>query len=408
VQRAVELEEDREAQAHLWYMLGRAYAFKYDAPRFSAAMERAIELTEDDKLRADLYADLAHDTAGRGGMFPVLPATEVVEAWVDRALELAEPGSPAAGKALLARSHWRRSRGTSTGLQEAIDASAVVEHLDDPDLKVVALNDLVLSSVVAGEHDEALVWVERAHALVDDVRDPDIAADVPAAAAFSAVAIGRFEEARRFAENHEAIASTLTAHHRVHGVAITAEVEELAGNWTKIGSIEGLARDRVNANLATPCIRNARTVLLCAIAAEYAGDPARSRRLEELAEEVVLEGFEGALSGPRLRLALARGDRETLEQMVAAGAGFSASSWFRLSAAGCRLEALVVLEDSDAVEREAPGFIRPGTWLEPFALRALGQVREDDQLILQALERFEAMGLDWHASQTRKVLSGAA
>jgi hypothetical protein len=35
----------------------------------------------------------------------------------------------------------------------------------------------------------------------------------------------------------------------------------------------------------------------------------------------------------------------------------------------------------------------------------LGRVREDEALIRQALERFEAMGLDWHAQETRAVLS---
>jgi mannose/cellobiose epimerase-like protein (N-acyl-D-glucosamine 2-epimerase family) len=59
-------------------------------------------------------------------------------------------------------------------------------------------------------------------------------------------------------------------------------------------------------------------------------------------------------------------------------------------------------------ESEAPRHIRPGTWLEPFALRALGQVREDDELIRQALALFEAMGLDWHAAETRKWLTDGA
>ena len=49
-----------------------------------------------------------------------------------------------------------------------------------------------------------------------------------------------------------------------------------------------------------------------------------------------------------------------------------------------------------------------GPWLEPFALRALGQVREDDELIRQALEQFETMGLDWHVAQTRKRLTDGA
>ena len=48
--------------------------------------------------------------------------------------------------------------------------------------------------------------------------------------------------------------------------------------------------------------------------------------------------------------------------------------------------------------------MRPGMYLEPFALRALGIVREDDELITRALDRFEVMRLDWHAAQTRVLL----
>jgi hypothetical protein len=51
-----------------------------------------------------------------------------------------------------------------------------------------------------------------------------------------------------------------------------------------------------------------------------------------------------------------------------------------------------------------PRFMRPGTYAEAFALRALGVVREDEALIRQALERLEAMGLEWHAAETRKLL----
>ena len=43
----------------------------------------------------------------------------------------------------------------------------------------------------------------------------------------------------------------------------------------------------------------------------------------------------------------------------------------------------------------------------PFALRALGFARGDERLIEQATERFEAMGLDWHAAETRKLLAPA-
>ena len=46
-----------------------------------------------------------------------------------------------------------------------------------------------------------------------------------------------------------------------------------------------------------------------------------------------------------------------------------------------------------------------GTYIEPFALRSLGQVRNDRSLIEQALARFEEMSLGWHAEQTRVALT---
>ena len=56
------------------------------------------------------------------------------------------------------------------------------------------------------------------------------------------------------------------------------------------------------------------------------------------------------------------------------------------------------------IEQVAPAILRPETYLEPFALRALGFARADDGLIEQAVERFEEMGLGWHAAETRKLL----
>jgi hypothetical protein len=70
------------------------------------------------------------------------------------------------------------------------------------------------------------------------------------------------------------------------------------------------------------------------------------------------------------------------------------------------LDGLTALRDRERVEAEALPLQRPSTYLEPFALRALGIVREDAALIEQATARFEAMGLDWHAAETRR-LAGA-
>jgi hypothetical protein len=58
------------------------------------------------------------------------------------------------------------------------------------------------------------------------------------------------------------------------------------------------------------------------------------------------------------------------------------------------------------VEAKAKLAMQPDTYMEPFALRALGRVRHDQRLIEQAAARFEAMGLQWHAARTRELLTG--
>ena len=41
---------------------------------------------------------------------------------------------------------------------------------------------------------------------------------------------------------------------------------------------------------------------------------------------------------------------------------------------------------------------------ELFALRTLGVVREDEELVRLAQDRFRGLGLEWHAAQTRALL----
>ncbi len=69
-----------------------------------------------------------------------------------------------------------------------------------------------------------------------------------------------------------------------------------------------------------------------------------------------------------------------------------------------RFDAMAALRNREWVEARAPGFLRPTTYLEPFALRALGIVREDDELLAQADRAFAALGLDWHRGQTEALL----
>ena len=67
-----------------------------------------------------------------------------------------------------------------------------------------------------------------------------------------------------------------------------------------------------------------------------------------------------------------------------------------------RLEALVALGRTGEAEAAASTLIEPGTYVEPFALRTLGITRGEPALVAQAVDRFEAIGLDWQARRTRE------
>ena len=69
-----------------------------------------------------------------------------------------------------------------------------------------------------------------------------------------------------------------------------------------------------------------------------------------------------------------------------------------------RLDGLLALGRREEVEREAGPLASARSVLRPFALRALGTVREDEALLKDAIERFDALGLGWHAAQTRLLV----
>jgi len=100
---------------------------------------------------------------------------------------------------------------------------------------------------------------------------------------------------------------------------------------------------------------------------------------------------------PRIRLALARDDRAALRELVPEEPGW-------LEPPTAFLDALLALGDYARIEAEAPKWLTPGIYAEPFALRALGVARSDRTLIRRAFERFAAMELSWHAEQTQRLL----
>jgi hypothetical protein len=111
----------------------------------------------------------------------------------------------------------------------------------------------------------------------------------------------------------------------------------------------------------------------------------------------------GRVVDTRIRLALVRGDLDQVERLLAESEAPRKTliRSTKLAPVAARLDALAALGKQEQLEAEAPGLLRPGTYLEPFALRALGIVREDECLLDEAATRFEAMGLHWHAGETR-------
>jgi hypothetical protein len=67
------------------------------------------------------------------------------------------------------------------------------------------------------------------------------------------------------------------------------------------------------------------------------------------------------------------------------------------------LDAFVALGEHDRIEAEAPAWLRPATYAEPFALRALGLTRGDSSLIEQAFTSFQRLGLVWEAERTKPL-----
>jgi hypothetical protein len=381
----------------LWKEIAQANAFKYDGEAFWKAMEEAIALASDRQERAELYSLLASETAVRLGMWRTRPDRRVLKDWIDKALELTEEGGPARVRALVALAAWDSAR----GIAPAQEALGVAERLGSHELVVASRTQLLESELSSGRIDEALAEARELLRLVEETRNPDDREGIFWCAALANLAAGRIPEAREQAHLLRETARELTPHHRIHGVALGLMVDELAGRWDAVRAETGLAEQAVADNLATPCTMNARGLLVCALAAAHGGDESESHRLELAADSLEMEGYGLTIDAPRLRLALVRNDLETAERLLDSE---KAMYFGELAARAARLDALVALEERDRIEEEAAPLLHPNTYLEPFALRALGVAREDEALIGQALDLFERMGLDWHAGETRALL----
>jgi class 3 adenylate cyclase len=395
--RALALETSVRGQVQLWREIAHANALYFDGEAFSTAMQQAIDLADSPGERGDLYAEFVFQMLVRAGMWRVLPDSELVDGWINRALELERSETAGRAKALIARCYadYRKSP------QLAREASAIAERLGEPELRSYGFDVLGLTAFTSRDYEEALDWQRRRVLLVDEIEDPDHRADTYANAIPPAMARGAFDEASKYTSAHFEITRALSPHHRLHGISAVIELEELLGHWDRIRELQAEVEQAVADNVATPCVRNERSLLVCALANAYEGDEESTRRLENLAEANAMEGYGTVIGAPRQQLALHRGDTDRVASLLGEPA-VRRSTWFYLSSVATHLDALAALGERDRVESEAPRLAGGSVYLEPFALRALGIVRSSEDLLQQAAERFAALGLAWQAARCRR------
>ena len=402
LRRALAYEPDPRRQGELWYEIGRASALKYDGEGFTAAMATALELAGPS---ADVYAELAFQTVQRAGMWRRRPERSVVADWIDRALELSAPASLQHGKALVARALWEQPPGAVAA------AFAAAERLGDAGLEAHAVAAAAGEALRGGDTARANELVRRLAALLPSISDPDQQGTAYLNRVEILSALGGFAELPALLAEYEAVMRGLTAHHRLHAAGARVSVLSFTGGWKELAALSPQLEHAVQANIDSPCPFNVVTLLLTAAGHEYTGDPAAATRLEAWADEIGMEGYEPMFDPARLRLELARNDLAATERLVR-GLSLHENAerygYLAYEMLTTYFDALVALDALERIEAEAPSWLAPGTSVEPFALRALAIARADEGLLGRAADRFAAIGLEWQAGETRRLLSGSS
>jgi class 3 adenylate cyclase len=400
--RALALESDGAKQAELWVEIGRANALRFDGEAFREAIEEAVELAGPS---AELYAELALQTARRSGMWKRPPDREVVDDWIDCALGLAEEGSPTHARALGAAALWRKDETAARSLH------AIAQRLGDVGLRSNALAALTDVAWTDGDLERACAWLEERLELLPDLVDPDDRHFALMTAVSLYLAVGRLSQATSASELLDEMVQGLTPHHRLHGVHGRLLLGMVCGRWSDLRAWTPQAERAVEANSAAPCPSNASCLLYCALANLTCGHQAEAARLEAEAEPQILDPYRSFYLGPKLRLALGRADLAMLERLVDSfdltpqdGSRVAGVDRMRLDdGAAAYLDALIALGARERIESVAPQWLDAQTYVQPFALRALGVVRADDHLLREAANRFRTIGLDWRADETLKL-----
>jgi class 3 adenylate cyclase len=399
--RAIDLCDDARERALLWREVGETQAFRYDGDAMREALLRAVEGPLENGERADAYAFLAFQASIRSAMWAIRLNRHLIEEWAERALELAPEGSEPYVRALVARANIEPAEVPEAELERIEE---LAETLGDRQLLSHVFGARSGSAFQRRRFAEAAVWSGRRLELLSDVENPDQLCEAYESGVPVALAVMQLHDAHRLADLHSGLARRLSAHHQLHAVSLPLEIADGMGDWKALAAETDRVVDAVARNLATPCVRNPRGLLLLALAHLSRGDEARAAELEHEAERIAGQGYDTYLSGPRIRIALERGDRAAAEAL--ARLPIERAYVWGPAVFTARLDLLVALGRHDLIEHEAPSLLQPGTLPEPFALRALGAARGDDELLARSGERFGEIGLDWHSMQTERLLDG--
>jgi class 3 adenylate cyclase/tetratricopeptide (TPR) repeat protein len=399
--RAFELEPEVRRKIQILQETARVHTLRYDAQGFRAAMEKALSLEPEPAVAAEIYAQLAYYSLGRAYMWKKPPPRELCEQWLAKALELSDPDTPARAWALLAQA----VSDPSERAERSKEVDRLGEVLGDARLVVFAREAQTLAATETGRYQEACDWADRAIAAAPKLANPNYESHQYWNAGFVYLRAGRIARARLFAEHFDELASSLTAHDEVHAVGLHAVVESVLGEWGALRDLAVRAEKASAANQDFPCQFNWRTLLVCALGLAQLDEEPQARRLEEIGRSTAVVAGPPELEPALLRLALHRGDEEEvrriLEVLPAMGGPWG------LDGAAARLDALLALGERERLEEEAAPLLDEESYTRPFALRALGITRGDTSLVNQAVERFEAMGLEWRGAETR-ALAGSA
>jgi class 3 adenylate cyclase/tetratricopeptide (TPR) repeat protein len=394
--RALELEDDVPRKVEILREIGEVHILRFDPQGLRSAHEEALALGPSRAVEAEIYAQLAHYRLGRPYMWKELPPLQLGEEWLARALELAGPETKARAWALIARALSDPGRRT----EAAEEAARIGEKLGEARIAAYAAEAQGLAATEARRYRDACKWAERAIADVPNVANPNQGAHLYWNAGFMYARAGRFEEARRFATIHDDLVAPLTAHEEVHAVALHAVLEAVQGEWKILVDLTKQAKAASESNADFPCQFNWRTLLVCALGAAHLGDDQEAVRLVEAAHGGALVFGPWEREPAVLRLALLRGDLEAAERIVET---LPATDPFGVDGPAARLDALAALGDRKRVEEEAALFLDEPSYTRPFALRALGRLRDDSGLIERAAAEFEQMSLGWRVDETRAL-----